>query len=348
MNHLSTQLTGKGILGFFIGCILSGTSLADVAGRVNFVSGNVQAVSADGSRRALVKGELVNSGERLETNRGRVQIRFTDGSFISLQPNTVFGLDKYNFDKNKPEDGSLLFNFLRGGMRTVSGAIGKVNRANYKVQTPVATIGIRGTSYAANQEPNGRLLLTVGSGIVNLENSFGSSNVNIGQTFQVNTDTAPNPAPAGTSVSTRADSPESLLNTDKIDLVDTKKPDTAIGDQVMPNGFPFAQAFIQLRDGVPRLSSFGSLLSGNSGVKIYPNVIGLYSNVSENGQQVGNLVGLIGTNETGENVNGTLLLDTRQTTGGLQFVNVKQIGSLSFGEWTNGTAKLVNPFIGTD
>jgi hypothetical protein len=42
---------------------------------------------------------LVNSGERLETNSGRVQIRFTDGSFISLQPNTVFGLDNYAFNK---------------------------------------------------------------------------------------------------------------------------------------------------------------------------------------------------------------------------------------------------------
>jgi hypothetical protein len=60
-------------------------------------------------------------------------------------------------------------------MRTVSGAIGKVNRNNYKVQTPVATIGIRGTSYAASQEPNGRLLLTVGKGIVNLQNDFGAS-----------------------------------------------------------------------------------------------------------------------------------------------------------------------------
>ena len=67
-------------------------------------------------------------------------------------------------------DGTLLFNFIRGGMRTVSGAIGKVNRNNYRVQTPVATIGIRGTSYAAEQQPNGRLLLTVSKGMVNISN----------------------------------------------------------------------------------------------------------------------------------------------------------------------------------
>lgn len=336
MNYLSTSLNGKGLLSLLIAYTLSGTALADVAGRVNFVSGNVEVIATDGSRRALVKGELVNSGERLETNRGRVQIRFTDGSFISLQPNTVFGLDKYSFDKNKPNDGSLLFNFLRGGMRTVSGAIGKVNRANYKVQTPVATIGIRGTSYAANQEPNGKLLLTVGSGIVNLENNFGSSNVNTGQTFQVETGQAPNQAPAGTTVSARGDAPESK---EEKEVANLNKTNVIIDD-------PY-EVFIQTYDGLPRLSSFGSLLVGTSGVKIYPNVIGKYSKLSDDGKQVGNLLGLIGTKLTGGNTAGKELLETAKKLGGLQFTNVKQIGSLSFGEWTNGSASLVDPYLGT-
>ncbi|MBK9184857.1 MAG: FecR domain-containing protein [Moraxellaceae bacterium] len=193
MRQTYPNLNAKGLLTAFVSCLLSGQVIADVAGRVNFVSGKVEAVSADGNRRNLVRGELVNSGERLETNSGRVQIRFTDGSFVSLQPNTVFGLDNYAFNKAQPNEGSLLFNFIRGSMRTVSGAIGKVNRGNYKVQTPVATIGIRGTSYAASQEPNGRLLLTVGKGIVNLQNDFGDSDINAGQTFQVETGKAPVP-----------------------------------------------------------------------------------------------------------------------------------------------------------
>lgn len=347
MNFISTPINGKGLLSILIGCLLSGISIADVAGRVNFVSGNVEAISTDGSRRILIKGELVNSGERLETNRGRVQIRFTDGSFISLQPNTVFGLDQYKFDKNKPDDGSLLFNFLRGGMRTVSGAIGKVNRANYKVQTPVATIGIRGTSYAANQEPNGKLLLTVGSGIVNLENDFGSSNVNVGQTFQVETGQAPNPAPVGISVASRASSPNSQENTDKQQVTNIQKPDTDVGNQVNNDGTPLFQSFIQLKNGLPQLSSFGSLLTGTSRVKIYPNVLGLYSELSDDGQQVGNLLGLIGTEFTGGNTTGKVLLDTRKVVGGLQFANVQQIGSLSFGEWTQGSASIIDPYLGT-
>ena len=135
MNTQHLLLNPKGLLTALVAVLLSGHAIAETAGRVNFVVGEVSAISSDGSRRALMKGDLVNSGERLETGKGRLQIRFTDGSFLSLQPNTVFGLDNYTFAKNKPNEGSLLFNFIRGGMRTVSGAIGKVNRTNYKVQT---------------------------------------------------------------------------------------------------------------------------------------------------------------------------------------------------------------------
>lgn len=348
MRQTYPHLTGKGLLSAFVACLLSGHSIADVAGRVNFVVGKVQAVAADGTRRNLVRGELVNSGERLETNAGRVQIRFTDGSFISLQPNTVFGLDNYAFNKATPNEGSLLFNFIKGSMRTVSGAIGKVNRNNYKVQTPVATIGIRGTSYAASQEPNGRLLLTVGSGIVNLANDFGNSNINAGQTFEVQQGQAPNNAPKGTSVAARANDPESTQeeNKDGEGQNDRQKPDLAVGDQTTADGNPLFEAFIQTNDGIPRLSSFGSLLNGESGVKIYPNVLGLYSDVSVEGTSVSNLIGLIGTDDTGGDTAGKLILNTRSPLKSLQFSNLQQIGSLSLGAWTNGTASVVNPYIG--
>jgi hypothetical protein len=346
LYHYPT-LNARGLLTVVVSCLLSGQAIADVAGRVNFVSGKVEAIAADGSRRTLTKGELVNSGERLETNKGRVQIRFTDGSFVSLQPNTVFGLDNYAFNKAKPEDGSLLFNFIRGSMRTVSGAIGKTNRANYKVQTPVATIGIRGTGYAATQEPNGRLLLSVSNGVVNLSNNFGSSNVNAGQTFQVQTGQAPNAAPAGTSVNARANTPENDNQQNAENTDNSQKPDLAMGDQVSADGNPLFASFIQLSDGIPRLSSFGSLLNGESGVKIYPNVVGLYSDLSENGQKVGNLVGLIGTEFTGDDSAGKVLLNTRNGLQSLNFTNVQQIGSLSFGEWTNGKASIVNSYLGS-
>lgn len=340
MRQTYPNLNAKGLLTAFVSCLLSGQVIADVAGRVNFVSGKVQAVSADGARRNLVRGELVNSGERLETNAGRVQIRFTDGSFISLQPNTVFGLDNYAFNKAQPNEGSLLFNFIRGSMRTVSGAIGKVNRGNYKVQTPVATIGIRGTSYAASQEPNGRLLLSVGKGIVNLQNNFGASDINAGQTFEVQTGQAPSAAPRGDSVTARANNPESKQQQEDEATGQNDRPKLNLADDNFVT-------FIQTRDGIPRLSSFGSLLKGESGVQIYPNVQGFYSDVSSEGNANGRLLALTGTDFTGGNTSGKVILNTRNGIQSLNFSNVQQVGSLFLGAWTNGSASVVDPYIGT-
>ena len=170
---------------------LTGLAHGETAGRVNFVTGEAVAVKPDNTRRILTRGDLVNSGERLETgDKARIQIRFTDGSFIALQPNTTFSLDTYTYQKDKPEQSSLVFNFLRGSMRTISGAIGKVNRASYQIKTPTATIGIRGTDYAGIVS-NDQLLLNVLGGIVNLSNSLGNADVKTGQTFVVKLGTAP-------------------------------------------------------------------------------------------------------------------------------------------------------------
>ena len=99
MNTRTQLLNPQGLLAALVAMTLSGMAIAETAGRVNFVSGGVVAVSADGSKRTLTRGDFINSGERIETNRGRAQIRFTDGSFLSLQPDTVFGVDNYTFSK---------------------------------------------------------------------------------------------------------------------------------------------------------------------------------------------------------------------------------------------------------
>lgn len=353
-------LNAKGLLTAVVATLLTGQALAETAGRVTFVTGEVVAISSDGQRRVLAKSELVNSGERLETGKGRLQIRFTDGSFISLQPNTVFGLDNYTFARAKPKEGALLFNFVRGGMRTISGAIGKINRANYTVKTPVGTIGIRGTGYVATQEPNGRLLVTVNKGIVNVSNEFGSSNINVGQTFQIEKDKAPEPAQQGVAAEVLANKPapksqdteeeeKKTVRQPKDNSFglanDANNPDLGMGEQTNANGqlnvtiFPFV---VQSIDGVPHLNSFGSLLKGSSGKAVYSNVLAAYNNVSADGKTVGNLVGLISTTGMSEE---PLLLDTRRTNTPLQFSGVKQIRSLSFGEWTNGQAASIDNFI---
>ncbi len=356
MNQQFNQLSGKGLLAAMVATLLCGQTFADVAGRVTFVAGKVTAIGSDGNTRTLTKGELLNSGERLETGTGRLQIRFTDGSLMSLQPNTVFGLDNYTYSRNKPQDGSLLFNFIRGGIRTVSGAIGRVNRANYAVKTPVGTIGIRGTGYTATQEANGRLLVTVNKGIVNISNEFGNRDIGVGQTFQMQKEKAPEPAEAGVMAEAQATPPQSQqedstgapdtppqvadeinLGLDILQANNNFEQSNQSNNQGQPDiqVFPF---FVQSLDGEPRLSSFASLLQGASDSVVHQNIYAAFDNVSVDGLAVGNLVGILSSPSTSPNLDANvLLLDTRSAANPVQFNGVKQVRSLSFGEWTNGS-----------
>ena len=74
-----------------------------IAGHADFVIGNAEAITADGKRRVLAKGSEINSGDAINTALGaRVQVRFLDGGYVSLQPDTVFRVDEFNY-KNKTE-----------------------------------------------------------------------------------------------------------------------------------------------------------------------------------------------------------------------------------------------------
>ncbi|MCC2638523.1 MAG: hypothetical protein K0Q68_2242 [Moraxellaceae bacterium] len=186
MDNFKPVLNGKGLLAASI-ALLSGPALAEVAGRVSFVSGDAIASGADGNSRVLKRGDIINGGDRITTRAGRLQLRFTDGGFVSLQPNTVFGVDEYLYTNRKPEETSLFFSLVQGGMRTITGAIGKVNKKSYQVRTPVATIGIRGTEYLASVGEKG-LIVSVGSGFVNVANKQGEITGGAGQNIRV-----PNP-----------------------------------------------------------------------------------------------------------------------------------------------------------
>lgn len=119
------------------------------AARVDFAIGQVTAVGSDGQERKIRKGASIEAGETISTKRGRAQLRFSDGAYVSLKPETDFRVDDYNFSGK--EDGSerAFLSLLRGGFRTLTGLIGKTNQKAYKVETPIATIGIRGTGYEA-------------------------------------------------------------------------------------------------------------------------------------------------------------------------------------------------------
>lgn len=153
------------------------------AARVDFAVGEVVAVQADGVRRPLARGAEVSAGDTVDTGAGRAQLRFTDGAMVSLQPRTQFRIDAYEF-KGQPDGGEKgFFSLLKGAMRTITGAIGKADRKAYRLDTAVATIGIRGTEYAVAY--GNSITATTNSGLIEVCNAAGCLLVEAGQSAYV-------------------------------------------------------------------------------------------------------------------------------------------------------------------
>lgn len=177
-------------------------SSAPAAGTATLVTGHVSAAAPSGEIRDLMKGGPVYEGEVIITAASSyVNIEFSDGGRVLLRPQTRFSIERYQYAGATPANAqaaaqpaqqeSAFFRLLKGGFRAVSGLIGHTRREDYAVQTPVATIGIRGTDYEVRYcagdcadvqpAPKDGLYAGVQSGAIALTNQGGTSTTTAGQ-----------------------------------------------------------------------------------------------------------------------------------------------------------------------
>ncbi len=128
--------------------LITTSAFADGAGVITHLSGTMSVQRPDGSVRILSQKSEVQPGDILTTQRDSyAQINFTDGSAATMRPNTTMKLEAYAFSQEKPQGDAMFMRLLKGGLRTVTGLIGKRgNQDAYKIGTSTATIGIRGSS----------------------------------------------------------------------------------------------------------------------------------------------------------------------------------------------------------
>ena len=177
------------------------------AGTVTFVTGDVNIIHADKTVMPATKNAALIAGDAIETKNGRLQLSLVDGGKVSLQPNTVYKINKYEFSGK--EDGSeyAFTELLKGGLRTVSGLIGHKNRERYQLKTAVATIGIRGTEFTVNFNDN-QLLMTTNHGSVDVCNAGGCLNAVTGQSIAI-AGVGAAPKPSGKAAKAAAAAPDS-------------------------------------------------------------------------------------------------------------------------------------------
>ena len=137
--------------------------------------GSVTAKQPDQAPRVLKRRSVIYEGDVITTSKGATgQAAFTDGGLISFNPESEFKIDEYKFKKGAPaKDAKSVMSLMKGGFRTVTGSIPKENPDAYKINTPVATIGVRGTGYATVLSPTKGLLLKIEKGKIEVANKGG-------------------------------------------------------------------------------------------------------------------------------------------------------------------------------
>jgi hypothetical protein len=150
-------------LGVLLLFLLPAPSWAESAAKALFVTGSPVVTAITGQVRPLLRGGELASGDSLNTADGRVQLRFADGASMSLVPGSQFRIDAFRFSErgNGPGSGDgVAMTLIKGALRTVTGLLGKENYRQYRLETSVATIGVRGTEYGATFDGSGLSVTT--------------------------------------------------------------------------------------------------------------------------------------------------------------------------------------------
>lgn len=145
------------VISLFLSAILllATVAVAGQAATVTHLSGPLAARKADGSTKAISIGSRIEEGDTVVTEkRTYARLKFTDGSEVTLKPGSQFKVEKFSYDQGKPANDSATFSLIKGGLRSITGQVGKRgNQDSYQMKTPTATIGIRGTIYIAEYVP---------------------------------------------------------------------------------------------------------------------------------------------------------------------------------------------------
>jgi hypothetical protein len=142
---LRNRILGSVVL--ITGLALSTVSIAqDSSGMVVASRGEVIALSNGGSRE-LKQGDFIYVNDEIMTsNRSFAVLQFEDGAKVTVRPDSTMIIEQYLYAGNDNDTATL--NLVEGGLRVITGAMAKSNPENYKVRTPVALMGVRGTEFS--------------------------------------------------------------------------------------------------------------------------------------------------------------------------------------------------------
>ena len=153
---------------------------APAVGRVETIEGQVTIQHPDGTRVAATKDTAIQQGDVVQTAAGaKLGIVFVDKTTMALGANARLVIDEMVFNPAN-SSGSSVFSLLQGVFVVVTGEIAKQNHDAVHINTPVGSIGIRGTEFAVQiADVGGQSTFTLISGAIQLNTAVGATLLNV-------------------------------------------------------------------------------------------------------------------------------------------------------------------------
>ncbi|MBL4821477.1 MAG: FecR domain-containing protein [Gammaproteobacteria bacterium] len=130
----------------------AGESGADAfVGEVTLVLGKAYVERSGKNRRNVEVGSPIRVNDQIVTGaNGHVHIRFVDQALVSVRPGSRLEIVRYDYNASQPENSTIKFNLIEGVTRSISGDAAKSARERYRLNTPIAAIGVRGTDFVVS------------------------------------------------------------------------------------------------------------------------------------------------------------------------------------------------------
>ncbi len=124
-----------------------------IVGEAAMVIGVARITSASGQVSAVSRGNPIRVGDKIETESGgHVHVRFVDGGRLSVRPSSRLQVENYSYSAQQPALTAIKFKLDEGVVRSITGTWGESARDRFRLNTPVAAIGVKGTDFVVRSD----------------------------------------------------------------------------------------------------------------------------------------------------------------------------------------------------
>lgn len=122
-----------------------------VVGEATMVIGQAKLFSPEGESKPLARGVPVKEGDRIETGPGgHVHLKFVDGGRLSVRPASRLQIENYTLADQQTALTAIRFKLDEGTARSITGSWGEAARDRFRLNTPLAAIGVKGTDFSVS------------------------------------------------------------------------------------------------------------------------------------------------------------------------------------------------------